>query len=281
MSDEISLLKELGSASEPASTEVEQHVRSQLLKAMRHEQGHGTPARLRGWRPRVAAALAVAAAAVAAILIVTSGRTPSVADRAYAAISGRVGIMHFIQQYGPRSKPTYEEYWIDLQHPSRQRIVLSSGGTVTRQFVYTGGYSSYFSESGKNHNPLTIITKAPPNPGGGVRAGASPITAYRSLLHAGTVLSQTKTTYNGRSAYRLAIQYTPPYHLTGRVWTGDRVTYTVDSSTYYPLELRYQPDPVMGGSPGVLRYPLFEILPATAHTRQLLRPVRHPSAYHP
>jgi hypothetical protein len=287
MPDELSLLKQLGSASDAAPADLERDVRRQLLVAIAREQAlhgprGGASRWLDGWRLRSAVAVAAgAAAAFIGLLVASHGRTPSIADNAYAALSERVGIMHFVQQYGLRGDHAYEEYWIDLQHPSRQRIVQSSGGKVTRQLVYTGGYSSYYSESGTNHNPLTIISKTPPNPNGGVTAGVSPIAAYRKLLHAGTVISETKTTYNGRPAYRLVIRYTPPYNLVGDVWTGDQITYTVDGTTYYPLELRFRPDPTMGGGPSLIRYPVFEIVPATASSQQLLKPVGAPKPYSP
>jgi hypothetical protein len=310
--DDLLLLKEIGSSADPAPVDVEQRLRQQLLDRIVDEASGLRP--VKGWRRlqfvgrrsrmRVWFAVVVAALAAAAALVVTGhGGEPSIADKAYAAIARSGGIMHFVAEYPSREyfkihpRPhgpanivrgvgdVYEEYWIDLAHPRRKRIVQSAAGHVLRQQVYVDHVVPY-GGTGWDQNPLTSIIQSPKDmgiyyPGSDIRAGKDPIVAYRELLRTGNVLSESETTYRGRDAYELVIQYKPPYDLVDDVWTGDRQIYVVDRQTYFPLESTFRLDPTFGGYVTVTRYPMFEILPESSQTRALLEPVKYPQPYRP
>ena len=271
MPDELAMLRALGAGVEPASVEIEEVVRRRLLRLMA-----ARPARRRRWLGVAFAALVALGALAAAALLRGGDEGPvRLVDRAYAAISPRSGIMHFVAQYGSRANARYEETWVDLAAPAHRRTVQSSDGHVTRQVVSTRpaqGRAKRTASSGP-------VPPAPEYPTTAVEAGNDPVLVFRKLLHVGTVLSQTAITYDGRPAYRLVIRYTPPYKLADDVWKGERVVYTVDRRTYLPLEFRWRGDRVMGGGVSVTRYPVFEMLPSTPQTRALLRPVAHPRPY--
>ncbi len=282
MSEELTLLKEIGADTEKASPEIEERAHAALVAAIAREHSKIAD-RLRRWPFAFGCAAAVAAcAAVAIVLVARSGTAPGIADKAYGAISPRSGIMHFVAQYD-LPKRHYAEHWIDLRRPVRQRIVYSAGGRVSAhrgQIVYTGRPEPRL--TAKDTNRQTIVTAAPSAaPSGVLTAGSDPTLVYRKLLHAGTVRSESKTVYRGRPAYRLVIDWRPPYKLVGNVWTGERLVYVVDRRTYFPLESTWRSDPSMGGGTSTIRYPVFEILPDTAQTRALLEPAKNPQPYHP
>jgi hypothetical protein len=237
---------------------------------------------------RYLAAVAVLAITlpIAAVLGVSRGGNgmPSLVDRAYAAISGRSGVMHFVVTYGGTA-PTpryYEEYWFDLAHPSHGRIVQSSDGKVDHQLVYVGGYRTVFGQSGKNHNPITIVTHAPPPMPGAVPMlqGANPIISYRQTLRSGRLVSQEKVTFHGKPAYKLVVVQEPeaPTSLT---WSA-RITYIVDRYSFFPLQYAVANrgyGEFLGLS--VVHFLHFEILPATPQSKTLLKAAANPEPYKP
>jgi outer membrane lipoprotein-sorting protein len=244
--------------------------------------------RIRRKAPRhLLAFAAIAVATAVAVLLAISLRgngTPSIVSKAYAAINGRSGVMHFVVTY-PESggrRPYYEEYWFDLAHPSRQRIVQSAGGKVFHQLVYVGGYRKIVSLPGGGRNPLTVIMHAPPpaeaDSGADPNArGVNPILGYRQLLRSGRVLSESEIDYHGKRAYRLVIFHG---YVAGDPRLGtSRITYIVNKHTYYPLEYRVVDNTF--GTVSVTRYLEFEILPATPAAEALLQPVPRPRPYKP
>jgi hypothetical protein len=291
MRDDLSLLKEVGRRHEPAVM-LEQEARRALLAAVAGQRRRSRT------RPLVFGLAFVTAVAALLAAVLARGDSPSVAARAYAAISPTAGVMHFVEEQPPAhikggidrehdvTATTYQEFWIDLAHPKRLRIVTSTGGRAVAQWVQVTRHVPYGSVEWKKSGAVrtSIMQAAPRVPGagpGGVSAGQNPLAAYRDLLKNGVVLSDDETTYDGRDAYKLVVQFKPPYDLVGDVWPGDIETYIVDRTTYFPLESTYQLDFTMGGtiSPFITRFPLFEILPASPETLALLRPDPHPQPY--
>jgi hypothetical protein len=286
VADELTLLREVETAAH-LPPEIEERLRQDLLGRIA-----ATPARSRLLRRAVLALAVVALVAVAGLLLQRGGE-PSVAARAYAAITPSTGIMHFVAETpstGSR-EPMYQEYWIDPAHPRRQRVVLTIGSRVVGQLVWV----AHHVEDGSRRwpgNSVTTIIQAPKairkrewifgwGYAGGVRTVGNPTAVYRDLLRTGTVLSERETTLMGHDAYELEVQFRPPYDLVDDVWTGERVRYVVDRDTYFPLESTLQLDPTMGGSTSVTRYPVFEILAQSPRTEALLDPVKNPQPYHP
>jgi hypothetical protein len=285
------MLREAGEAT-PLSPELEEHLRRVLLERMA-----ARPRARNRWEVRAALALVLAAVVTVAGLLAEDGGEPSVAARAYAAIAPGTGIMHFVVENVPVERnptprvpvPTvYREYWIDVAHPMKQRVVTTIGGRVADQYVYVnhrvrapGGVITW------SRHPRTYIQRGYPGPTDRwpaeqrIEFGLKPVEAYRELLKHGVVESQSEISYAGHDAYELKILYKPPYQFVDDIWTGDRQTYIVDRHTYYPLESTFQLDPSFGGSSSTVRYPVFETLPATAENSKLLEPVRNPRPYRP
>ncbi len=134
--------------------------------------------------------------------------------------------MHFVAVDDDPSRPdlgrTHKEVWINLADPSRKRIVETVRGRVVVQVVFVGR-SKTFSQTGWKDDPKTLILRGPADSGPGVQSGNEPMQAYRRWLEQGTVVADDVTTYRGRPAYRLVIEYKPPYKLVGNVWTGERL----------------------------------------------------------
>jgi hypothetical protein len=289
MPDELTIVRDLG-ATEHLPPELEQRLRQSLLEQIAAPTKR-RPASGRRTFLRLAVSFVAVALVVAGGLLTGHGDEPSIAARAYAAISPSTGIMHFVAESRLRRSQTgewrsYQEYWIDLAHPRRQRIVWSGRGRVAGQLVLVTRAAP--GRAAWNEYPLTSVSRSPGPLGkwewggqGGIQTGMNPIAAYRDLLHSGEVLSEDEITYEGRDAYRLVIQFKPPYDLVDDVWLGDIETYIVDRQTYFPLEATFQWDKTFGGSTSGTRYPKFEILPDTPQTRALLDPVRNPAPYRP
>jgi hypothetical protein len=273
--DEMTLLREIGAVDDEDQL-VRERARALLIEAIAAESGTESERRgsrlllKRNWAVR--GALAGAVALIATVLAVTlggpgSGIAPNIVDRAAAAISPGDGIMHYVVGYtAPGISDSYEEYWINLNDPSQQRIVQTYHGAVVRQFVFTGGYSKSFEGSG---NPITIITKATPpaNLSHGVdpsSQGMSPVEGYRQMLISGHVRAESKTTVAGVEAYKLIVD---------QANVGE-ITYIVDAKTYFPLEYSL---------PRGLtdRFLKFEILPHSGAANALLEPSPSPAPYIP
>jgi hypothetical protein len=283
--DELTLLRDTRSDRAELSAESEESLRRALLARI----AAGSERRPRRWRRRIALAAAVVAVVAVSGVLVEHGGEASVAARAYAAITRSSGVMHFVVEHpGARARDTYyAEYWIDLAHPRRQRIVYTREGLVDFQWVLVTYHVPYGTShwSGNNKTKITHSTAAmwgwEWGGDGGILEGQNPVTAYRALLRAGTVRSERETTYHGRDAYELVVQFTPPYDLVDDVWTGSKITYIVDRHTYFPLESTFQDDPTFGGSVSDMRFPKFEILPDSPQAKALLKPQKHPSPYRP
>jgi hypothetical protein len=279
---ELSKLKQLPASEGEPTPDVEAAARQQLLDRIRLESASsrrtsGRPKFQRRfpYRLRIAAVGTAALFAVGGAILYAAGRgAPSITGRAYAAISPANGIMHFVVEHksSATDQPFYEEYWIDLADPSKRRIVQTVAGRVTRQIVYVGGASKTFEQAGSDHNPITVITHAPPqaNPRNGAdpnTQGFIPVIGYREMLHSGKVKSESATTVDGHAAYKLVIDA-----------NGTTVTYVVDRQTYFPLAFSSQ----IPGSPQVLNtdtYPMFEIVSSSPEAAKLLQPADPPRPY--
>jgi hypothetical protein len=286
--DELTLLREIETEAElPSHTE--ERLRQELLDRI----AAGRRPRTRRWTLRAALVLAAVVVVAVAGALLQRGGEPSVAARAFAAITPTTGIMHFVAETPaePGRETMYQEYWIDPVHPRRQRAILTIGHRVVGQGVWVAHHVLNGSTKWPG-NPVTTIFQSPKVVRhrewffdwayfGGVRTVKNPAAVYRQLLRTGTVLSERETTFMGHDAYELDVQFRPPYDLVDSVWTGDRVKYVVDRDTYFPLQSTFQLDPTLGGGVSVTRYPVFEILPATAQNRKLLDPVRNPQPYRP
>jgi hypothetical protein len=231
------------------------------------------------------AAVAVALGATGVARLV-GGPEPSIADKAYAAVSGHSGILHFVAAYGPvegtgprrPAPPMYREGWINLAQTGEQRYVL----TIGRRAVAQNAYDHNTVQSGT----LPWIRRLggglwEPSMEGGANLGVNPVDAYKNLLKYGEVVSEKKIDYRGGEAYELKIVLNKPsYNLVGEMGAGDRVTYIVDRHSYFPLETRVRFGGYYGGLRSSARYPVFEILPDTAQNRNLLRKA-FPAPYRP
>lgn len=276
MASEIDLIARVGSDVGAPSVRTQQKSRAVLIDRIenaRHGQSTFSQRLMNDSRIWRVAALVVLVAAVL-IGIITfdgSGSGPSsvVVERAFAAISNTSGALHYVAEHRNASTGTlfYEEYWIDLNDPSRQRIVQTVDGRVFRQIVYVGGRSKYFSGEGKDHNPTTVVTQAPPTTpvGRGVdpaSQGLAPLEAYREMLRAGEIKSQKETVVEGHPAVQLVIA------LKG---VGE-ATYVVDRRTYFPLRFAL--------ADNASRFLEFEVLSLDkSELDALLQPKAQPAPY--
>src|SRR5207248_10728698 len=161
-----------------------------------------------------------------------------------------------------------EEHWIASSDPSRQRTIQTSHTGKVRQIVYTGGYSKTFGQEGTDHDPTTVVAKAPPptSLSRGVdpnSLGMNPMTSYTELLKSGDVRSEEKTRIDGREVYSLLINQR----------NVGVVKYVVDSKTYFPVEYSLK---ALGGGGFTNHFVRFEILPSGAASEALLNPDPHP-----
>jgi hypothetical protein len=271
--DEVELLRRVAASVERAPAEIEGKVRGDLLMLISSgsavpQAGRWSSFRTRIGRVTVVAAAALVATALALLALAGRGATPSIIDKAYAAVTASSGVMHFVVQHQSAGSRSYEEYWIDLADPTRQRIVQSTNGAVTRQIVYVGGTSPSFAQTGRDHDPLTVIMQAPPVPPSATLLdpsanGIAPLDAYRRLLASGHPVEETQIAYQGEPAYKVKV--TAP---------DMQATFILDGQTYFPIETRIEGHSVLGDVSTVDRFLMFDILPASAEN--LLEPVSEP-----
>ena len=238
-------------------------------------------------RPRslaAAAVLCLAAAGLAASNLLGNGRAPTIADRAYAAVSDDDVIYHYVLDLRGSAHP--------LQADLRELLPLVNGrlevwyradGTASRSLQSERDQEgrlrlSYESAVRRGH---VIDYDARKHALGrrseyGGRPGAtSPLDDFRSAYRDGKVLERGKTTFNGRPAYRLLIR---------RQGEGfrQRMAYYVDRETYLPLGTRESGRYKLNGGWSRIRvesrYAVYERLRDTRASRRLLRMGRHPGA---
>jgi hypothetical protein len=207
-----------------------------------------------------AAALAVVGGALASTLL--GGGSPSIVDRAEAALatpSGRALHMVMIGRTTTEGRVVHwqdEEWLISGSVSPRRAVQTSADGQRFETAMTDDGLAELYDPASNTIYAAPFVVPA----GSGSKPGSDPEAAdlarrtlspqerIKLLLAGGNLREEGHVTVDGRDAVRL-------------VTSGGDVTYLVDPDTYVPLELTARLD---GGGTVDLRFPVYEQLPPSA-----------------
>lgn len=261
-------------AAEPLSPEERGRLVASIVASPPEEIA--TAPRVRRARPRLVPAVAfgLGLAVVLAAVLVLSGRGPGVAERAYAAVTeGR--LYHLVaratvtgerplrlESYYDTVAPAFHNRYLELRDGRWRLMAEYAGGP--------GGTRSYIEGSG------TVSFDPEERP-----RSFDPLADFKRAYRSGRVRSQGEVTVDGRRAYRLVVDDTPPGAANaGNVVRYSRSTYLVDAETYLPIEQRGDSVIALDGAPerfrAVTRYEVAERLPRTRENLRNLRFVARP-----
>lgn len=230
-----------------------------------HAALHGAAPRLRRRRAALAAGsvLAIAAAVAAATLALTGG-APSIAARAYAAVSGGEVIIHTVQRppaytAGRRRVSPMVETWYDPRTGDGHTI-MRTNGEVTSDVARRDGIQ--FARMGDDAVRRIDGPRLRP----GIPDPADPLTQFRYAYRHNRVVAMGTASLDGRQVERIVFEVGPPPGDQSASRPRLHQIWYLDPDTSAPLEVvagvRGPGANALAGS-ATTRFTTFERLPRT------------------
>lgn len=237
-----SLAAVLERAAEPARLDVSEQDVESALSGARGRLRTAPTRRLA--LPRIALAFGVAAAAVAAVLVVTLVRLPGVdvEGKALAALGGDQTVLRLDESIVPAVRGTFpaslRSVWLDPARQREQWTQYVDGTPVEATLVERGRVSRYLYE----RNTL-IVGQSCRAFAGGCAEVVDPVAFYRDALLARGAIQTREVSGGGRKAYRLTL----PVQTLSDAVRIEQVA-TIDAKTFLPREIEWR-EQRPGGSP--------------------------------
>lgn len=290
------LMERLRAADPVAGAELDAKQRAEadalLHRIVAEPQSKPQPPRrpLAGWPHAVAAAVAVVCLGLAALVatnLVQDGDGPTIADRAYAAVSDDEVIYHYVLVTQTLTAPLPPKLRKDLELMNgRLEAWYRADGSalLSRQFRRDReGRLRLLYESAQRHGRVVdydarrdVLGRSRRSDVRGRSRPVGPLDHFREAYRDGEVLERGKVTFHGRPAYRLLIR-------RGQGGSSTQwMAYYVDRKTYLPLGTRESTRLEIDGRSTRVRsesvYKVYERLRDTRANRELLRMSPHPRA---
>ena len=238
-------------------------------------------------RPRrrhrlVLAGVAAAALILAAVVTSVLDRGPSVAERAYAAISGpslyhvvsttTVDAPAALRASGLESGEAATEVWYDLERPAYHALNYDDEGDLIREEAGSPAGTTVREPGDRAARPVEQLPEGgPPDV-----ERFDPTALFKAAYRAGDVREDGMVDVGGRRAHRLVVdRAAAPDMGPGLRVRSSRVTALFDAETMYPIEFVDQSELELDGRRSRVvwrvRYETFETLPRTAENVAKLR----------
>ena len=242
----------------------------------------GTARSRRAPRRRLTLAAAAGVLGLALAVLVLAGRGPSVAERAYAAVSADQGVFHVVMRMSADVPPELDgmpvpagtretEAWFDVEGASWHSV----------QYEIRDGRRVMVSEAASSPEGNAIRESAgePPRVSEPIGpqdvAPFDPMAEFKAAYRAGRVREEGETTVDGRRAHRLVVDHpAPAVRDPGFDVRSSRSVSLIDAETLHPIETVNESVVERNGRRGTLRtvtrFTTYEILGRTPENLALL-----------